>query len=312
MKSEPGVQLAAARRVKARRGMKPSGDQTFDIVNVTVLCVVFLTIAYPLYFVLISSFAHPYDVYQGKLTLIPSGFYLNGYEKILQYQPIWDGYKNTVLYTVFGTALAVVITVPAAYALSRSQLPGSGFLMKAFLFTMFFSGGLIPTYMVVKGLGLLDTRWIMYIMGAVSVWNLIIVRNFFQQNIEEALREAAMLDGCGETGFFCRIVLPLSKVIIAVVALYYAAGQWNSFFNALIYLYNAKLHSLQVVLRNLLLANEQAAQSMSDARTVAERQLLAEQMKYGVIVVSALPLLIVYPFLQKYFVKGVMVGAVKA
>jgi putative aldouronate transport system permease protein len=300
---------SAARR---RRSFRLTGDKVFDFVNVLVLILLFVSIAYPLYFVLISSFAHPYDVYQGKLTLIPSGFYMNGYQKIFQYQPIWDGYLNTVLYTVFGTALAVAVTVPAAYALSRRELPGGGALMKLFLFTMFFSGGLIPTYMVVKDLNLLDTRFVMYIMGAVSVWNLIIVRSYFQQNIEESLREAAQLDGCGETGFFFRIVLPLSKVIVAVIALYYAVGQWNSFFNALIYLNDAKLYSLQVVLRNLLLANEQAAQSMADARTVAERQLLAEQMKYGVIVVSALPLLLVYPFLQKYFVKGVMVGAVKA
>lgn len=298
-------------RGKIRR-LHMTSDKLFDIVNVTILSIVFLMIAYPLYFVVISSFAHPYDVYQGKLTLFPTGFYWNGYEKIFQYQPIWDGYYNTVLYTVFGTLIAVAITVPAAYALSRRELPGSGFIMKLFLFTMFFSGGLIPTYMVVKDLHLLDTRLIMYIMGAVSVWNMIIVRSYFQQNIEDSLREAAMLDGCGEAGFFFRIVLPLSKVIIAVIALYYAVGQWNSFFNALIYLNNSKLYSLQVILRNLLLANEQAAQSMADARTVAERQLLAEQMKYGVIVVSALPLLCVYPFLQKYFVKGVMVGAVKA
>lgn len=295
-----------------RRSFRLTGDRIFDFINVSILILILLSIAYPLYFVLISSFAHPYDVYQGKLTLIPSGFYMNGYQKIFQYQPIWDGYYNTVLYTVFGTLLAVAITVPAAYALSRKELPGGGFLMKVFLFTMFFSGGLIPTYMVVKDLNLLDTRYVMYILGAVSVWNVIIVRSYFQQNIEESLREAAALDGCGETGFFFRIVLPLSKVIVAVIALYYAVGQWNSFFNALIYLNDSKLYSLQVVLRNLLLANEQAAQSMADARTVAERQLLAEQMKYGVIVVSALPLLMVYPFLQKYFVKGVMVGAVKA
>ncbi len=287
-----------------------AADKIFDMLNLIFMIMICLAIVYPLYYVLIASFTEPHIVNSGKLLLYPEKIFLGGYQRIFNYSPIWQGYKNTIIYTVVGTIISLVVTVPAAYALSRKDLVFRRFLIFLFTFTMFFSGGLIPLYLVIRGLKIYNTIWAIVLPSSVSVWNLIICRSFFESSIPNELLEAARIDGCTDYGFFFRIVLPLSSTIITVMILFYSTAMWNSFMNALMFLGDADKMPLQVILRNLILVN-QASNLTVDASEMIMRQKLAEQLKYGVIVVAALPLLVCYPFLQKYFAKGVMVGAVK-
>ena len=269
---------------------------------------------YPLIYVVSASLSDPVRVAAGDLLLWPIGFTLEGYETILDYSPIWIGYRNTIFYTLAGTLINLFVTLPCAYALSRRDMIGRNALALVFTFTMFFSGGLIPTYLTMKSLGLVNTVGAMLFPGALSVYNMIITRTYFQNSIPTSLQEAAMIDGCRNTRLFTTIVLPLSKPIIAVIALYYAVGHWNSFFNALIYLTNAKLYPLQLYLRNILIEDQMMEMMEGDSEAMEamiRRMQLRESMKYGIVVVSSLPIIAVYPFLQKYFVKGVMIGAVK-
>lgn len=235
---------------------------------------------------------------------------MEGYTKIFEYRDIWKGYINTIKYTVTGTALAVFMTIPAAYALSRKDLMWRKQIMFLFTFTMFFQGGIIPLFLIINKLRIYDSLWAVTLPTAVSVWNLIVCRTFFESNIPTEIIEAAKIDGCDEFQTFCKVVLPISTTIVAVMILFYATAQWNSFMNPLMFLRSADKMPLQVVLRNLVLSNQAAAMS-ADALDAAMRQKMADQMKYGIIVVSAVPLLCVYPFLQKYFVKGITMGAVK-
>ena len=230
--------------------------------------------------------------------------------RIFSYESLFVGYKNTILYTLVGTAINVVLTVTAGYALSRKELVGRNVMMMGVMFTMIFSGGMIPTYLLVRQLGLYNTMWALILPGAVSTWNLIVCRTFFQQTIPDELREAADLDGCGDVAFFLRVVLPLSSSIIAVMVLFYAVSHWNSYYNALIYLSSTSKYPLQLVLRNILIVNTMD-DMVNDVATQAAQQRMGDLIKYGMIIVSSLPLLILYPFLQKYFVKGVMIGAIK-
>jgi putative aldouronate transport system permease protein len=285
-------------------------DRLFDRINIALLFVVCAVIVYPLYYVLVASFTEPRVVTSGTLLLWPTAFFAGGYQKIMQYPPIWVGYLNTIRYTFVGTAVAVCTTVPCAYALSRKDLFGQKTLTIAFTFTMFFQGGLIPLFLVIVGLNIYNTIWAVTLPTAVSVWNLIICRSFFQSNIPEELLAAASIDGCNDLGFFFKIVLPLSSTIITVMILFYSTALWNAFMNPLMFLSDAGKMPLQVVLRNLVLAN-QASYMTADAAEMEMRQKLAEQLKFGIIVISALPLLTAYPFLQRYFTKGVMVGAIK-
>lgn len=291
--------------------VKPTvGDRIFDVFNVIIMIIICLCIAYPLYYVLVASFTDPVVVNSGKLLLYPEQFYVEGYKRIIEYQPIWTGYANTILYTVVGTVFSIACTVPCAYALSRMDLPGRRPLMFLFTFTMFFNGGIIPMFMVIQNLKIYDTIWAMVLPLAISVYNLIVCRSFFDSSIPNELLEAAKLDGCSDFGFFFKIALPLSSTILAVMTLFYATAMWNQFMHALMYMSAAEKMPLQVILRNLILVN-QASSLSADINEVMLRQKIADQLKYGVIVVSAFPLLIVYPFLQKYFAKGVMIGAVK-
>ena len=267
-------------------------------------------VAYPLYFIVIASVSDPTAVYAGRVVLWPASFTLEGYRRILDYASFFTGYRNTILYTLVGTAVNVAITIPGAYALSRKDLVGRNFLMMGITFTMIFSGGLIPTYLLVIQLNLYNTMWALILPAAVSSWNFIVARTFFQQTIPDELLEAATLDGAGNTQFFLRIVLPLSKSIIAVMVLFYAVNHWNSYFNALIYLKSAEKYPLQLVLRNILFENS-LGDMVEDASTLALQQRLGDLIKYGIIIASSLPLLILYPFLQRYFIQGVMIGAVK-
>ena len=285
-------------------------DKAFDIMDYVLLTIAFLLVAYPLYFVIIASVSDPIAVYEGRVVLYPIKPTLEGYARIFSYESLFVGYKNTILYTLVGTAINVVLTVTAGYALSRKELVGRNVMMMGVMFTMIFSGGMIPTYLLVRQLGLYNTMWALILPGAVSTWNLIVCRTFFQQTIPDELREAADLDGCGDVAFFLRVVLPLSSSIIAVMVLFYAVSHWNSYYNALIYLSSTSKYPLQLVLRNILIVNTMD-DMVNDVATQAAQQRMGDLIKYGMIIVSSLPLLILYPFLQRYFIQGVMIGAVK-
>lgn len=293
-----------------RRVKKMWGDRVFDLVNACIMILVCLVIAYPLYYVLIASFTDPMIVNSGKILLYPEKLFTGGYQKIFEYRPIWTGYANTILYTVCGTLAAIVATIPCAFALSRRELLGRKLLNFLFTFTMFFSGGVIPLYLIINAVGIYDTVWAMILPTAVSVYNMIVCRSFFDSNIPDELYDASKIDGSNDFDFFFRIVIPLSSTIMAVMILFYATSIWNSFMNALMFMGTQDKMPLQVILRNLVLSNQTSALTSSGTE-VAQRMKMAEQLKYAIIVVSALPLLVVYPFVQKYFAKGVLMGAIK-
>ena len=298
----------AGKRAHIQTGL---GDRTFDTIVLILMSVFLLICLYPLYFIIIASISDPYMVSSGKVLFFPRGITFNGYERIFHYRKIWTGYRNTLLYTTLGTTINVVITVFAGYALSRRTLVGRKAILMLFVFTMFFNGGMIPTYMVVDSLGLINTIWAMVLPNALQVWNLMIARSFFESTIPEDLRSAAFIDGAGNLRFFFQIVMPLSKAIVSVMVLFYAISHWNAFFNAFIYLESDKLYPLQVVLRDILVSNQPDPTMIDDLATLIERQKVAEMLKYGLIVVASLPVLILYPFVQRYFVTGVMVGSIK-
>ena len=286
-------------------------DFIFMLVNYTLLIVVMLAILYPLIFVVSSSFSDGSAVISGKVVLLPVNFSLTAYEKVFQYPRIWTGYMNSIFYAVVGTLVNVGMTLLAAYPLSRRDLFGKKTLTLLFIFTLMFNGGLIPMYLTVKDLGLRDTRWALIIPQALSVWNLIIAIAFFRTSIPHELLEAAQLDGCSDIQYLFRILIPLSTPIIAVLSLFYAINHWNQFFAALIYISSKDLVPLQVVLRDILINSQVDITVMEDLSTAAARESLRELLKYALIVVASGPVLIIYPFVQKYFVKGIMLGAVK-
>ena len=276
--------------------------------------IVLVLTLYPLIYVLSASFSDPVSVTTGKVTLLPVQPTLDGYATIFQYGPIWLGYRNTLFYTIVGTLINMAVTLPCAYALSRRDFVGRNVLSIFFAFTMFFSGGLIPTYLVVKQLKLLNTVGALLLPTAMSVWNMIIARTYFQNSIPAGLEEAATIDGCSNLKLFFQIILPLSQPIIAVLILYYAVGHWNEYFNALIYLNDQNIYPLQLILRNILLLDQMFDMMDSDPEARQEMMRLLqmkESMKFGIIVLSTLPVMVLYPFLQKFFVKGVMIGAIK-
>ena len=288
-----------------------SSDKVMEVA-LYIFAVLFLIILmYPLYFIVVASFSDPSAVANGQVWFYPKGFTLDGYKELLKHENIWIGYRNTILYTVVGTAIGLIVNVSAAYALSRKDLVGRKFLSLFFIFTMFFSGGLIPTFLTVRDFHLYDTFLVMVLPFSVIVYDIIVARTFFQSSIPEDLWEAAQIDGCGNLRYFVQIVLPLSKAIIAVLGLWIAVGYWNSYFNALIYLKNHDLHPLQLILRNILITNQmQSGMGTGEAAQIALR--LANLMRYSVIIVATVPIMCVYPFLQKYFNQGVMIGAVKS
>lgn len=269
-----------------------------------------IIIVYPLYFIVMASFSDPAAVANGKMWLFPKGFTLDGYKELLKHSNIWIGYKNTILYTAVGTLISLAVNVSAAYALSRKDLVGRKAITMFFIFTMFFNGGLIPTFLTIRDFHMYDTFLVMVLPFSVAVFNIIVARTFFQSSIPGDLWEAAQLDGCGNLKYYVQIVLPLSKAILSVLALWTAVGYWNSYFNALIYLKDQDLYPLQLVLRNILITNQmQSSLGTGEAAVVALR--LANLMRYAVIIVSTLPIMCLYPFVQKYFNQGVMIGAVK-
>lgn len=288
-------------------------DKIFDIINFIIMVIIVIIVLYPLYFIVIASFSNPNEVASGNVFLWPKGFSLKGYEEIFKYKDVWIGYRNSIIYTIVGTGVNLIATIPAAFAFSRKELVGSKWLMLLFTFTMFFSGGLIPTFLLVQSLHLDNTMWALVLPGAVSVYNLVVARTFFAQNIPNELFEAATVDGADYFKYFFRIILPISKPIIAVMFLIYAVGHWNAYFSALIYITDRAKYPLQVVLREILIQQQSISGSTSalNAQTLEVQRQMAELIKYGLIVVSSLPVLCIYPFVQKHFVKGMMIGSVK-
>ncbi|ACX63062.1 carbohydrate ABC transporter permease [Paenibacillus sp. FSL H8-0457] len=286
-----------------------SSERLFDILIYAIAAIIIVIVLYPLLFIVSASFSDPARVLNGEVWLLPKGVTLDAYENILHNDKIWTGYRNTILYTTIGTAINIIMTILAAYPLSRPDLPGRNGIMVLITLTMFFNGGLIPTYLLVKDLGMVDTMWALIIPGAIATYNLIVMRTYFQSSIPWELQEAAHIDGCSNWRLLFSIILPLSKPILAVMVLFYAVGHWNSFFNALIYIRNEDLHPLQLVLREILLISQSDA---VDGSVGLEKSiLLAESIKYAVIIVSSLPVLLMYPLVQRHFVKGVMIGSIK-
>ena len=285
-------------------------DLIFNIILYGMSIIILLIVIYPLYFIVIASFSNPTEVANGKVWFVPSQFTVDGYKEIMRHSELWTGYRNTIVYTVLGTVIGLAVNIPAAYALSRRDLVGRKLIPFFFIFTMFFNGGLIPTYFTIRDFGLYDTFWVMVLPFSVVVYHIIIARTFFDSSLPQGILDAAQIDGCGNLRFFFQIALPLSKAVLAVIALYTAVSQWNAYFNALVYIRNEDLKPLQLVIRNILITN-QAMAGTGDGLAAQEARRLSELMKYAVIIISTVPIMCVYPFVQKYFSQGVMIGAIK-
>lgn len=290
----------------------------FQITINAVMFLFLLTMAYPLLYVVSCSFSDPDAVNAGKVILLPVGFTLKGYQKVFENTEIWVGYANTIFYTVIGTLINLAVTIPAAYALSRRELKGTKLFMLFFMITMYVGGGLVPTYLVVKELGLLNSRTLIVILGALSVYNMIVARTFFATSIPYEITEAARIDGCDDFAILFKIVLPLSKAIIVVLTLYYGIGHWNSYFTEMIYLKDRDKYPLQMFLREILLQSKIESATMLNGTGTLEEVLAAQEaaksadlIKYCVIIVATLPMMVIYPKLQKYFEQGIMIGSVK-
>ncbi len=296
--------------VRNNKVKKSKEDKIFDFILYGIAAILIVVALYPMYFIVIALISNPNLVSNGEILFLPKGINFKAYEQLASYSQLWTGYKNTILYVIFGTIFTLVVNIPAAYALSRRKLYGRKALTIFYLIPMFFTGGLIPTYLAVQQFHLLDTFWVMVLPFSVVTYYIIVGRTFFANSIPEELWEAAQLDGCGYMGFFFRIVLPLSKAVIAVIALWAAVGQWNSYFNALIYLRDPELQPLQIILRNILISN-QTISSMTTGAAAAEAKQMADLIKYAVIVVSSAPIMCLYPFVQKHFNQGVMLGSLK-
>ena len=287
-------------------------DKIVYTLNYIILIAFLIIVLYPFVYIVSCSFSSGQALISGKVTLLPVDPTLEGYKAILEYKDIWTGYANSFLYTISGTLVGLTLTILAAYPLSRSSLVGRRPLMMLFLFTMLFNGGLVPNYMLVLSLGLLNTGWAIILPTALSAYNVIVARTFFINTIPNELHESAELDGCGEFRFLISIVLPLSKAIMAVLVLWIAIGFWNSYFNPMIYLNDKSKFPLQLILREILLmANVDFTKAAANPELYYKNQQLSEILRYGTIIISALPLMVLYPFIQKYFVQGVMIGSVK-
>ena len=292
------------------KGQASGRDIAFNIFLYALSGIILLAIAYPLYFIIIASFSNPSEVANGNVWLWPSQFTLDGYKELLRHDDIWTGYLNTILYTLVGTLIGLFVNISAAYALSRRDLVGRRLITFFFIFTMFFNGGLIPTYFTIRDFHLYDTFWVMVLPFSGAVYNMIVARTFFDSSLPKELLDAAQIDGCGNLRFFFSIALPLSKAVIAVIALYIAVAQWNSYFNALVYIRSENLKPLQLVVRNILITN-QSLVGAGDGLAAQEAMRLSNLMKYAVIIITTVPIMCVYPFVQKYFSQGVMICAIK-
>lgn len=295
---------------------KRRGDLTYDLVNFIIVIVLTLLFFYPLYLVVISAFSSPDMVFGGKVLLWPKGNNMDGFKEVLKTSSLWTGYGNTIIITIVGVIINLFVTFTGAYALSKKTFALRKPISFMVIFTMFFSGGMIPSFLLVKGLGLINTIWSLILPGACSTWNLMVARTFLQASIPDELHDAALIDGCNNTRFLVSVVLPLSTTLIAVLGLFYGVGHWNNYWNAMLYITDVKKYPLQLVLRNILLQAKVAMQEakttgMVENTTVVELYYRSESMKYIVVVASILPMAIIFPFVEKYFVKGVMIGSIK-
>ena len=292
-------------------GKAPLGDKIFIILIYILLAVIMLVVFLPLVYIVSASFSDPQAVISNEVWFLPVRPTLRGYQAVFKNRNILTGFANSFYYMIVGTLVNIVMTVMCAYPLSRKEFTARNKVAMIFVFTMYFSGGLIPTYMLVNSLGLVNTRWSMIIPSAMSTYNMIICRTYFVNSIPDELYEAGQLDGCTPFKYLLRVVVPLSKPILAVLVLYYEVAKWNSYFDAMIYLKNQTMVPLQIVLRDILILNQVDYTMVSDASAIAAQRGLTDLLKYSTIVVASLPVLCIYPFVQKYFVKGVMIGAVK-
>lgn len=300
----------AATLNEKRKIHRTPGDRVFDIAMYTIAVLLIIICLYPMYFILIASISSPSDVSAGNIVFYPKGITFKGYAKLFEYKELWVGYRNTVLYAVVGSVINLAVNISAAYALSRKDLVGRKLITVFFLIPMFFTGGLIPTYMNIQAYNLHDTFWVMVLPFSVITYYIIVARTFFKNSLPDDMLEAAQIDGCGNLRFFFQIALPLSKAVIAVIFLWSAVGHWNSYFNALIYLRNPDLQPLQIILRNILI-NNQTISAMTTGSAATEAKQFADLIKYAVIVISSAPIMCLYPFVQKYFNQGIMVGSLK-
>ncbi len=286
------------------------GDKIFHISVIIFMSLMALLILYPLWFMIIASVSNPDAVLNGEVWLWPDTIDFSGYKKIFEDPQIWTGYRNTILYTVIGTALNIILTIPAGFALSRPNLPFRKFFIWFFIVTMFFGGGLIPYYFLISGLGLIDTFWVLIIPQGLSVWNMFMVKAYYESNVSHELIEAAQVDGANQFRTFWSVIIPISKPIIAVMILFYAVGRWNSYFDAMVFIRNEALYPLQIVLRNILIVSDNTSGGIT-GEDIYQRLRLANQIKYGVIIVSSLPIILIYPLVQKFFKEGFLVGSFK-
>ena len=292
---------------------RTGSDKVFGIVNASLLFLVLIVSLYPLIYVLSASISDPYEVLKGNMVLLPKGITFSAYQRVFQHDEIMNGYRNSLYYTVVGTVINMVMTVLCAYPLSRKNLEGRGIILGFIVFTMYFSGGLVPTYLVVsRYLNLRNTIFALVLPGAISVYNMLIMRNYFVNSIPEEIHEAATIDGCSDFRLLTDVIIPLSAPVLAVIAMYYIVAHWNAWFDALIYMTKKDRYPLQLVLKNILVdGNESSMLDEDDMEEVIRRIMMSESIKYAVIVVASVPVLAIYPFIQRFFVKGVMIGAVK-
>ena len=286
-------------------------DKTFDVVNVAIMILLLCVYIWPIWFVIIASFSDPMEVQLGKVLFLPSKLSVQSYIELINRSSIWTGYRNSLIYLVSGTFLDMVFTICAAYPLSRKDFMLRRPVMVFLLITMYFSGGLIPMYMLVKALGLINTIWCILLSGVLSVYNILIMRSYFMNSIPSALQEAAVLDGANSYQYLIKVVLPLSKPVLAVIALYNAVGRWNDYYTALVYIHNEDMYPLQLVLREILDSVTAKSTDITNNLDMTDQVKLAQSLKYSSIIVATIPIMLIYPFVQKYFVKGVMIGAVK-
>lgn len=294
---------------------RPREDKILLAVVMVIISLIFVVVLFPLLHIVAASFSTSNALYAGKVLIFPVEFSLGGYELVLKHAEFWTGYGNTILYTVVGTLVDVAVVMICAYPMSRRDLPGKNLLMAFFVFTMYFSGGMIPNFLVVRDLHLLDSMWALILPGCLSVYQMIVARTFLQSTIPQEMLEAAQIDGCSDTRYFFSVVLPLSKAVIAVTALFRAVVHWNAYFDAMLYINTRSKIPVQLVLRDILVASDYQTSftdlGMMDPEAAMAIQRTAEIMKYALIVISSAPIMCFYPFAQKYFIKGVMIGSVK-
>ncbi len=291
--------------------IKTRGDKIFEAIVWAILIVLTLIIVYPLYYIIIASFSDPYALSRGDVMFIPRDINFEGYRIVFSNPALWLGYKNTFTYVGILTVIGVVTTMMSGFVLSRRGFIGGGLVMKFIVFTMLFGGGMVPTYLLFKNLRMIDTMWPIILTGCLTPYNIILTRTFLRSSVPESLYEAAVIDGSSNTNYFLRVIVPLSTPMIAVLALFYSVSEWNSYFDSLIYLSTRAKFPLQLLLREILIESQLDVTVVSDGAAYMERQKTIEMMKYGVIIFSSAPMMILYPFLQKYFVRGMMIGSIK-